>query len=446
MQTTRVIPINHPAARLRAAIETGQLEAGRVWSDCVQLHTDARRNGTRWPDRKMLQEFVRDRGYALHSQTAQMITHQLLANVEATKARRKNDPSCRRWMRYPHKEKRFFALYWPEQAVSYNRDARRLVLPMGRGRKSLTFTGIDLDARGAVKLVWNDGYELHVASPAPEPVLSPHDGRACIDLGEIHQAAIATDDGKALVVSGRGIRSTKRLLNVQLGEIAEKRSRCTKGSKRWKRLQTARTKVSRRARRRVRDMRHKGTRKAADFCIANDIGFVFIGDPHGVRNRDCGRKHNQRMSRWEYGKDMDYLQQKLKAAGIASFTGDERGTSSRCPQCGHRHKPRGRVWSCKKCGFTGHRDITGAVNMHLKAFDTPVTFPRAVTYLRAGSAVRINNARPADAPARSSRPDPGQAAKTARCRRQARSSSSRIAGAPQDAAETARRYTETPPL
>ncbi|TFE73631.1 hypothetical protein A7K72_06130, partial [Candidatus Methylacidiphilum fumarolicum] len=32
------------------------------------------------------------------------------------------------------------------------------------------------------------------------------------------------------------------------------------------------------------------------------------------------------------------------------------GTSSRCPECGHRHKPNGRNWRCPKCGFQGHRD------------------------------------------------------------------------------------------
>ncbi|WP_079199625.1 zinc ribbon domain-containing protein [Candidatus Methylacidiphilum fumarolicum] len=62
------------------------------------------------------------------------------------------------------------------------------------------------------------------------------------------------------------------------------------------------------------------------------------------------------MSQWEYGKDLDYLMQKSEQARIACFTGDERGTSSRCPECGHRHKPNGRNWRCPKCGFQGHRD------------------------------------------------------------------------------------------
>jgi putative transposase len=449
MQLTKIIPVTTPNPALSRAIFAGQIEAGRLWTDCAALHAEARKAGGKWPDRKVLQDFVKGRGYALHSQTAQMLTHQLLANVEATMARRRSEPSSREWLKLPWREKRFQALYWPAQAVSYDLIRRRLVLPMGRGRKALTFTGIEIEAKGAVKLVWNDGYELHVAIPAPEPTKTSATGRACVDLGEIHQATVATDNGEALIVSGRGIRAAKRLLNMQMGQIAEKRSRCTKGSKRWRSLQHARATLSKRAKRRVRDMRHKGARIVADFCVQHEIGSVFIGDPHGVRNRACGRKHNQRMARWEYGKDIEYLQQKLAGEGIASFTGDERGTSSRCPQCGHRHKPQGRVWSCKKCGFTGHRDIAGAVNMHQKAFDTPVTFPRLVTYRRAGlarAAERLNNAPPETSPARRRSPDPGQVAQAIRCRRETEGASSRFAGASQGAAASLRRYTEALPL
>jgi putative transposase len=168
-------------------------------------------------------------------------------------------------------------------------------------------------------------------------------------------------------------------------------------------------------RRRVRDLRHKGTRKVIDFCRDSKVGSLFIGNPHGVRNRDSGRHHNQRMARWEYGVDIDYLEHKSERAGIQSFTGDERGTSSRCPECGHRHKPKGRVWHCRKCGFRGHRDVVGSVNMHENAYSAKVTFPASVTYLRPGpcrhcaaaGARALNRSAPASAPDRSRSPDTG---------------------------------------
>jgi putative transposase len=90
------------------------------------------------------------------------------------------------------------------------------------------------------------------------------------------------------------------------------------------------------------------------------------------------------MSLWEYGKDIDYLTQKAQQAHIMSFTGSERGTSSQCPGCGHKHKPKGRNWACHACGFTGHRDLVGSVNMHRLAYGTQVMFPRSFTYLRPG--------------------------------------------------------------
>jgi rubrerythrin len=88
-------------------------------------------------------------------------------------------------------------------------------------------------------------------------------------------------------------------------------------------------------------------------------------------------REEKRMALWEYGKDIDYLTHKSKQAHMSSFTGSERGTSSRCPSCGHIHKPKNRQWNCKRCGFHGHRDLVGSVNMHQLAFGEPVEFPRS---------------------------------------------------------------------
>ena len=91
---------------------------------------------------------------------------------------------------------------------------------------------------------------------------------------------------------------------------------------------------------------------------------------------------HQRMSQWESGKDY-----KSKHACISSFSGSQRGTSSRCPKCGHQHKPTGRNWVCKACELSGHRDLAGSIKMHPVAFQNKATFPvsKDVTYLRPGT-------------------------------------------------------------
>jgi putative transposase len=380
METVRIYRLSNLRPKTLARLREAQMEAARVWMLCRDLHLHARRNHQRWPDRDNLQQATKG-AFSLHSQTVQMICHAFLANVETCHQVRQHNPK----MRYPYKDKRFYPLLWPAQTVRVERG--RVVLPMGRGRSPLILHVTVPEHAGACKLVWNDGYELHVSFPnvqAPEPPGTVH---AAVDLGEIHQAAVTTNTGVALVVSGRGIRSLKRRQNMALGKITRKRAPCQKGSRRWRKLQRARRRVSARIQRQVRDLRHKGTRKVIDFCKQHQVGTLYIGNPHGVRESPAGRHHHQRMAQWEYGQDIDYLIHKCTQHRIVSFTGTERGTSSRCPVCGrYRKKPKGREWRCinKACGFRGHRDVVGSANMHVIAYGEKIAFPQRITYRRAG--------------------------------------------------------------
>lgn len=379
METVRIYHLTALRKGYQARLRDAQMEAARVWTFCRDRHLMTRQQHTRWPTRDELQQVTKGQ-FALHSQTVQMICHAFLANIETTRKLRKTNPK----IRYPYKDKRFYPLYWPAQAVS--REQGRVVLPMGRGRGSLVFH-VDLpEGSGACKLVWNDGYELHVAIETPQTATAPGEAHAAVDLGEIHQAAVTTNTGAALVVSGRGIRTLKRRQNMGVGRLTRKRKRCQKGSRRHRKLQATRRKVSARTERQIRDLRHKGTRAIINFCQRHGVGSLFIGNPYGVRNRNCGRHHNQRMAQWEYGQDIAYLTYKSTQAHIESFTGSERGTSSQCPVCRRKQKVKGRVWRCRSttCAFEGHRDVVGSVNMHPLAFGARIDPPVQVTYQRSG--------------------------------------------------------------
>ena len=389
MERVRIVSLKGIPPKQQLAIRGGQTECARVWTVCRDAHLAARQEHGNWPNRDALQKATRGR-FALHSQTVQMVTHAFLANVDTAQQLRSRGRSE---IRYPYKDKTFYPLMWPAQAMRL--EEKRILLPMGRGRASLVLPRPEwLTEKRACKVVWNGVHnELHVcvhvdAEEAPPESTSKH---ATVDLGQIHQAAVATNEGDALVVSGRGIRSLKRQHSKQLGEIQTKRSRCRKGSRRWRKLGKARAKRTLRYERRVRDLRHKGTRQVVDFCKERGVESIFVGNPDGVRRKNSGRHHNQRMSQWEYGKDIQYLQQKSEQDRIVCFTGDERGTSSRCPVCGHRHKPKGRNWRCKACGFEGHRDIVGAVNMHPIAYGQVVPFPQRITYHRPGNLRRCSS-------------------------------------------------------
>jgi putative transposase len=379
MRTVRVYRLDHLAPMLFQRLKAAQMEAAAVWNLCMETHQAARQALASWPDQNELHHRTRGR-FALHSQSVQAVFRVFLANIETTRILRKEHPEMR--MKYPWKTKRFYPVHWPTQAVC--KQETRVILPMGRGRPSLVLPLALPEEAGACTLVWNGGFELHVCVEVPQADHAPGTAQATVDLGEIHLAAVTTNTGKALIVTGRGIRSLKRQRLRQLGQLTKKQSRCAKHSRRWKKLQHTKNKHCRRAEQRIRDLRHKATRQVIDFCVENQVGTLFIGNPHGVRKRKTGRHHNQRMAGWEYGKDIDYLTHKSKQTCISCFTGSERGTSSRCPCCGHKHKPKGRNWVCRACGFRGHRDLVGSVNMHHQAFGTHLKFPRSFTYLRPG--------------------------------------------------------------
>jgi putative transposase len=403
METVHILRLDQLPRSLTSRLRAAQEEAARVWNECVRIHQEARTARTRWPNRDDLQTATRGM-FALHSQTVQMICHAFLATVETARQLKKTNPR----MRYPYKEKHFYPLLWPAQAVTVQ--AGRVVLPMGRGRQSVVFKVAVPEGAGACKLVWNAGYELHVTvSQAPEEA-APGVVQATVDLGEVHQAAVTTNTGAALVVSGRKIRSIKRHRHRQLGQIATKRQKCQKGSRRWRKLQWARAKVSAQAERQIRDLRHKGTRAVVDFCVKQEVGTVLVGNPDGVRTRRSGRHHNQRMSGWEYGRDIDCLTHKCDQRRIVCFTGSERGTSGRCPECGHQQRPAGRWWSCHRCPFEGHRDLVGSASMHPLAFGNRIGFPTHITYLRPGDTHQVEQASENTAPdvGSSSRPDTGR--------------------------------------
>jgi putative transposase len=58
-----------------------------------------------------------------------------------------------------------------------------------------------------------------------------------------------------------------------------------------------------------------------------------------------------------------YITYKAEAEGIAVELVDEHYTTQTCPNCGKRHKPRGRRYTCGQCGFSTHRDVVGQINI-----------------------------------------------------------------------------------
>ncbi len=184
MKTMRVYRLENLTRSQFIRLKLSQQEAAQVWNCCMEMHTQARLEHTKWPGRTELQKATKGR-FALHSQSVQMIVHAFQASVDTTRQLKPSTPK----MRFPYKTKQFYPVMWPAQAVC--KQEGRLVLPMGRGRPSLILP-LDLPAEsGACTLVWKRGFELHVCMEIPQAEYVPGVKQATVDLGEIVRREVA---------------------------------------------------------------------------------------------------------------------------------------------------------------------------------------------------------------------------------------------------------------
>ena len=101
MKTIRVYRL-HPSPSLFRRLTEAHREAARVWNRCMELHKQARTEHTSWPGRDILQKATKG-GFALQSQSVQMVVHAFLANIDTTRQLRKDHPEMR--VNDPHLER-----------------------------------------------------------------------------------------------------------------------------------------------------------------------------------------------------------------------------------------------------------------------------------------------------------------------------------------------------
>ena len=323
----------------------------------------------------------------------------------AAKRRRAGEESAR----FPRRKRRFVPVRW--YGGTFELRGRRLRLPVARGCPPL-WTRLDRDLPypaervRSVTLLCVAG-RLYVDVTAEIPVVAYPAGQgpdparvAGVDLGVIHPYAAAGPDGEMLLVSGRAIRAERyqHLRDVKARNRAAA-SRAPKpeaipqhgsrrrGSRRWRAHLDRQRAVQARHVRRMRQSRHKAATEVIRWALGERIGVLAVGDPRGVLDVAAGRRHNQRTRDWRVGHLIRALSDKAQVVGITVQLVDERGTSSTCPSCKRRvNKPRGRVFSCPYCEYTGHRDLIAAANIAARAGGGNIPLIAAgITHRRAGA-------------------------------------------------------------
>jgi putative transposase len=273
-------------------------------------------------------------------------------------------------VRYPWRRKFYRTTIWKSTGIRVRDGVVLLSRARGLEPISLAWSGTEtiLEVRLVYDLKQRHYFWHLVLQDGREPASAPGTQSAAIDLGEIHPVAI-TDGEEVCVVSCRELRSIAQQTNKELAAIQQKRARCQRGSRRSRRLNRAKRKLLARQKRRRRDLEHKLSRATIDWCREKGIGTLAIGDVRDVADKTketkrLARTERQKVSNWSHGTIRRYLGYKAEAEGISVHDRvPEHHTSQTCPNCGHRHRPKGRVFKCPACGFVFPRDGVGCANL-----------------------------------------------------------------------------------
>lgn len=383
-------------ANLYQRLKSIQLEAAQVYNETLKEATLYYRTTKKWLSCYELQE--NRKGYfSLHSQTVQGIVDKYDDTRKATRILRKNGQN----KKYPWKYKKYFCI--PFKKSGFDVTNNGIILKYYEPKYSLVnvlktkpekrndFLLNKMDSRVSnhiiipnlatedlsnctyLEIVWNRGYWVHYVVEVMEekPVIEQHPQKvAGGDMGEIHSVTVATED-KALVVSGRAIRSIQQWRSKCLAELNKKISRCQKHSRQWKKYVRAKINIISKSKKQLEDWIHKTTNEVITFLVKEKVTHFVLGNVCGIEKNTKQRsktnsKRRQQLSQWNYGKLTQQFKYKTVLKGIHFEQTEESYTSQLCPFCGGKHKTKTRTFYCpiRKMGI--HRDVNGAQNIARK--------------------------------------------------------------------------------
>lgn len=174
-----------------------------------------------------------------------------------------------------------------------------------------------------------------------------------IDLG-LRYIAVASVGTKSLFFKGNQYAFVRR-------RYAALRRRLGKAKK----LDAIR-KIGNKESRWIKDQNHKISRKIVDFAIANGVGIIRMENLTAIREHRKSRTSDpgRSLHSWPFYQLQHMIAYKAKIAGIRVELVNPKNTSITC-KCGHcdKNNRHGIIFRCKKCGYTIHADLNGAINI-----------------------------------------------------------------------------------
>ena len=245
----------------------------------------------------------------------------------------------------------------------------RLILPVWEDGKTrqieIACADVTLDGLpGILRIKKKRGkWIADIAMTLPKPELVAQDGVMGIDLG-IKVPAVAHISGRGTCFFGKGRyqRHMRRRFYARRKKLQKaKKTRAIKKSQgkesRW-----------------MKNINHQLSRQIVNHAHQQGVGTIKIEALSGIRKGTTrtsrgasARKNNRMKNSWSFYQLTAFISYKAARLGIKVEQVDPAYTSQECPQCQARNKAQDRTYVCAECGWMGHRDTVGAINISRRA-------------------------------------------------------------------------------
>ncbi|MFL5660841.1 MAG: RNA-guided endonuclease InsQ/TnpB family protein [Ktedonobacteraceae bacterium] len=193
----------------------------------------------------------------------------------------------------------------------------------------------------------------------------PTEGQAVmgIDLGvKVPAVAHVRGEGTRFFGNGRYQRMMRRQFYSRRKKLQKaKKVRAVKKSKgkesRW-----------------MKNINHQLSRQIVNHAHEQGVGTIKVESLAEIRKgttRTSGgartRKNNRMQNSWSFYQLTLFISYKAERLGIKVEQVDPAYTSQECPACSARNKAQDRTYVCVDCGWHGHRDSVGAINISRRA-------------------------------------------------------------------------------
>ena len=109
-------------------------------------------------------------------------------------------------------------------------------------------------------------------------------------------------------------------------------------------------------------------------AAASGVGMIKLEKLSGIREHTTrtspgasARKNNRNQNSWTFCQLAQFITYKAQRLGIKVERVDPAYTSKECPACKRHNEADDRTYACAKCGWKGHRDLVGAINISRRA-------------------------------------------------------------------------------